>query len=71
MWSTLAPPASNDDGEEEGKRARADGCGSMVEEVRCSRERCWNHALQSSDGDKIGDDTGSYQDEFGGVGVRV
>lgn len=43
----------------------------MVEEVRCPRERCWNHALQSSDDDKIGDDTGSYQDEFGGVGVRV
>jgi len=43
----------------------------MVEEVRYPRERCRNHALQSSDGDKIRDDTGSYQDEFDGVGVRV
>jgi len=54
-----------------GGRARADGSGSMVEKVRCPRERCRNHALQSSDGDKIGDDTGSYQDEPDGVGVRV
>lgn len=43
----------------------------MVEEVRCPRKRRRNHALQSSDGDKIGDDTGSYQDEFDGVSVRM
>jgi len=55
-----------------GRRARADdGGGGMIEKVRCPRERCRNHALQSSDGDKIGDDTGSHQDEPDGVGVRV
>ena len=56
---------------EEWRGARADGVRNMIEEARCPRERCRNHLLKSPDGDKTGDDIGSYLDKFCAVGVRV